>query len=74
MCSVHNVVIIFSREDLEKKVEKCGGGVLNDKTLQRAITEGHALDSTLVIACPSGFRRPNYLFAIAAGMLNLFLL
>jgi hypothetical protein len=59
----------YRRDQLEQKILANGGVTLSDGNLQQAILRKQTMN-TLVIACPTGYRRPNFIFALAAGPLN----
>lgn len=58
---------MYYREELERNIQSNGGTLLDFPTLQKMIRKGVSKESIIVIACPTGFRRPNFLFALAAG-------
>jgi hypothetical protein len=51
------------------RVREKGGSVVTEERLLEAIRTGLKKELTVVIACPSGYRRPNFIVALAAGTL-----
>jgi hypothetical protein len=50
------------------RIREKGGSVITEERLLEAIRTGLKKELTVVIACPSGYRRPNFIVALAAGI------